>query len=228
MYIFLDESGNFTGGKEPYFIVGGFITNEPRRSAKAFRKWQRTKFPKKLRYKNEVKFIEPSLKEELRLKTIEHFSKIGIKIFYSFLKKSNIPTEYRKKKSLESGLLYTEIVAETLHFLLPTTDLEFRVFRDRRHLKRVPAIKFNEILKLDLLPNLPAKSVVQIEALDSSINPNIQIADWICGALFRYYNKGKNSESYFLTLKNSIIASRELFRDYWENFLENKKPPRKR
>lgn len=214
MYIYLDESGNFTGGKEPYFIVGGFITNEPRRSAKAFRRWQHTKFPKKLRRKNEVKFSDTGLNEKLRLKTLDYFTKQDIRVFYAFLDKSNIPLEYRKKKGLETGLLYAEIVAQALHLLLPTADLEFRIFRDQRHLRKLPQIKFNEILRLDLIPNLPAKVLIEIESLDSSTNPNIQIADWICGALFRYYNKGKNGARYFSALKNSIVASKELFEDY--------------
>ena len=220
MFIFIDESGNFTGDKEPYFVVGGFITNNPRRTAKAFRKWQHTKFSnKKLRYRAEVKFSDTRLNENLRLKTVEYFGKQDIRIFYTFLSKSNIPSRYRKKKGLESGLLYTEIVAQSLNLLLPTTDSEFRLFRDERHLKKLPQTRFNEILKSSLLPNLPAKATIQIEALDSSTNPNIQIADWICGALFRYHNMGKNGEEFFLLLKNNIIKSgyRELFKDYWTN-----------
>lgn len=78
------------------------------------------------------------------------------------------------------------------------------------------------------MPNLPAKALIEIKSLDSSTNPNIQIADWICGSLFRYHNKGKNGVRYFSALKNSIIASEELFKDYWKNFAENKKPPHQR
>jgi len=217
MHIFIDESGNFTGDKDYYFIVGGFVTGNHRRTRKAFRRWQKTKFPKKLRYKNEVKFSDTGLNDELRLRTLSYFIKCDIRIFYSFLKRENIPQEYRKKKGTKTGLLYTEIVAKTLNLLLPTTDLEFRIFRDKRHLRRISQSRFNETIKLDLLPKLSAKSLFQIEAVDSDTNPNIQIADWICGALFRYYNKRKNGESFFATLKNSIIASDELFRDYWTN-----------
>lgn len=139
MFVFLDESGNFTGDKNSYFIVRGFVTGNPLRTAKSFRKWQRTKFPRKLRYKNEVKFNDTGLNNEF------------------------------------------------------------------------------EMLKLDLLPKLSPKSLLQVEAVDSTANPNIQIADWICGALFRYYNKGKNGERLFITLKNNIVASDELFKDYWTN-----------
>lgn len=59
MNIYLDESGNFKGPKDNYFIVDGFIIGDPKRTAKAFRKWQHTKFPKKLRYKT----IESASKE---------------------------------------------------------------------------------------------------------------------------------------------------------------------
>ena len=122
-----------------------------------------------------------------------------------------------KKKGIETGLLYAEVVAKTLNLLLPTTDLEFRIFRDKRHLRRLTEKKFNEILKLDLLPKLSPKTLVQIEAVDSAGSPNIQIADWICGAPFRYYNKRRNGDRFYATIKNSIVASDELFKDYWEN-----------
>ncbi len=217
MYIFIDESGSFAGDKDSYFVVGGFVTGNHRRTMKVFRRWQKTKFPKKLRYKNEVKFSDTGLKDELRLKTLSYFTKYDIRIFYTFLKKENIPQEYKNKKGIETGLLYTEVVAKTLNLLLPTTDLEFRILRDKRHLRRISQVRFNEIIKLDLLPKLPAKPLFQIEAVDSGTNPNIQIADWICGAFFRYYNKRRNGDRFFATLKNSIIASDELFKDYWEN-----------
>lgn len=78
-------------------------------------------------------------------------------------------------------------------------------------------------MQATLLPNLPAKIIIQIEAADSAKNPNIQIADWLCGALFRYYNNGKNGRQYFSTFKNSIVARTELFDNYWVEFYKNKK-----
>lgn len=225
MFIFLDESGNFTGKKDQYFIIGGFITGNQRRTAKAFRKWQRLKFPKKLRHKNEVKFNDTGLNEKLQLKTLSYFIKQDIRVFYSFFKSSNIPLKFRAKKHFESGILYAEVVAQTLDLLLPVGDFEFRVFRDKRHLSRVAQARFNEILKLNLLPGLPSKAIIQIESIDSSTNSNIQIADWICGALFQYHNKRDIGARYFSILKNSIIASKELFEDYWQNFSKNKKSP---
>jgi len=92
----------------------------------------------------------------------------------------NIPIEYRKKKeSIKTGELYTQIVGETLELYLPITETEFRVFRDQRILKGVTLTDFNESLKTQLLPQLPSKTIIQIQAVDSTSSPQIQVADWI-------------------------------------------------
>ncbi len=71
MYIFIDESGDLGGKQSNVFIVGGFITNEPKRTARVFRKWQKRKFAnKKLHYRTELKFSDTRLTEEMRLKTL--------------------------------------------------------------------------------------------------------------------------------------------------------------
>ena len=217
MFIFLDESGNFAKDNHSYFIVGGFLTGKQKRTAKAFRSWQHIKFSnKKLRYRAEVKFSDTRLTDDLRAKTLLHFTEQDIRIFYTFLNKENIPLEFRQSKGLESGRLYAEIVAKTIQLLLPAADLEFRIFSDKRSLKRISQSEFRELIRLDLLPKLPAKVALQIETVNSSTNPNIQIADWICGALYRYYNKGRSGEKFYDIIRNSIIASDELFKDYWK------------
>ena len=159
------------------------------------------------------------------MKTFTFFAGQDIRVFYVFFKIGNIPVEYRHKKGLESGLLYTAIVEQALRLLLPSGETEFRLYRDIRPLKGISQVKFNEMLKVGIAPNLSAKTIVQVEAIDSSVNTNIQIADWVCGALFRYYSRGKNGEEYFFILKNSVIAREELFKDCWENFAKNKKTP---
>lgn len=217
MHIFLDESGNFKGDKG-CFIVGGFITSNPKETAKAFRKWQHLKFPKKVCHQTEVKFSASGLSDKLKTKTLLYLSKQNIRIFYTFLNTRNIPLEFQKTKELETGRLYAEVIAETLRLLFPTADQEFRIFLDERRLKNLTRAKFKESLRFDLLPRMPAKSVLQIEILDSTSNQNIQIADWICGALYRYHTKGKNGQIFFDTLRNSILISEELFKDYWAQF----------
>jgi hypothetical protein len=72
--------------------------------------------------------------------------------------------------------------------------------------------KFKEVLKARLLPALPKNVVIQIEMVDSSAVVNIQIADWIAGALARYLEKRKLGEECFKILKENIIGEgKELF-----------------
>ena len=218
-YIFLDESGQFTKhNDEEFFVIGSFIVGDPRRTEKQFRGWQREKFPKKLRHQPEIKFSEVKIEENLRLRTLKFIADLDVRINYSYLSRKNIPADYVKKDKLQSGLLYTNIIAETLEMYLPINDLEFRVFCDERHLKGIKRSKFKEIIVSNLLPQLPKGAIIQIEMLDSKKNANIQIADWIVGALAWWLEKKTLGEECGQILKNNILNDgKELFKDYWVN-----------
>ncbi len=216
MYIYLDESGNLTGKNSQYFIVGTFTVGEPRRIVKAFRKWQKSKFPKKLRGQSEVKFNNSHLSDEIRFKTLKFLVKQDIRIFYSFLNKKNIPQEYRKKgKVHETGSLYAEVVSSTLELYLPATENEFRVIRDQKTLKAMTVSEFDEYLKTRMLPKLPARINFRIQAVDSTGNLAVQVADWICGALARFYEEKAEGKEFYETLKKNIVGEKELFSEYW-------------
>lgn len=61
--------------------------------------------------------------------------------------------------------------------------------------------------------------------IDSTTSENIQIADWISGAIGRYLEKKDLGEECYQILKNNIIQNgKELFKDYWGNKLKNKNP----
>lgn len=190
LYIFLDESGQFTKhDHEKHFVVGSFIVGDPRRTEKRFRSWHRTKFPRKMRFQNEIKFSQNNIDDKLRIKTIEFISKLDVRIKYSFLQRKNIPEEYWKNKKLQSGILYTEIIGETIEMYTPTRENQIRVFCDQRKLMGMTKQVFIDMLTAKTLPKLPPKSIFSIDMLDSLQEPNIQIADWITGALARYLEK---------------------------------------
>lgn len=216
MFIYLHESGNLSKRNGKYFIVGSYTVGDPRRIAKAFRKWQRSKFPRKLKVQPEVKFNDSHLTDQLREKTLKFLTKQDVRIFYTYLKVKNIPEKYRGKEgSIKTGLLYTEIVGDTLELYLPLTEIELRIFRDQRILKGVVLSDFNEHLMARLLPQLPAKTILQIQVMDSTVSPQIQVADWICGALARYHEKKPLGDEFYKILKNNIVEEKELFSEYW-------------
>lgn len=216
-YIFIDESGQFSKNNgEKYFIVASFTVGDPRRTEKQFRGWYRNRFPRKMRGQSEIKFSEVNISEELRIKTLKFISSLDVRIRYCYLLRKNIPAAYWHKEKLQSGLLYTDIIGETLEMYTPINDLEFRVFCDERHLKGIKRSHFKDLLKTRLISQLPSKAIVQIEMIDSINNVNIQIADWIVGAI-AYFLEGKASgDSYYKTLKNNILGEgKKLFENNW-------------
>ncbi len=217
MQVFLDETGQLSKSEDgKYFLIGTFTTGDPRRTQKRFISWRQEKFPRKLRYLQEVKFSNNDIDQELRIKTIKEIAKLDVRIRYGFIKKQNIPLDFRYKGKIRTGHLYAEIVSKTLESYLPVSDKDFRVFCDTRNLKGLKKSEFKSIVSTNILSQLPPNSIVQIEMLDSTTNANIQIADWICGALGRYYNNKKSGQEYFKILKNNLLGEGvELFKDYW-------------
>lgn len=211
-YIYIDESGNLTKANGHHFVVASFSVGDPKRVTKAFRKWQHDKFPRKLSSQSEIKFNNASVDDRLRRRTLQYLADQDIRIFYTHLSTMNIPEEYlHKDKVHKSGLLYLEILGATLELYLPLTVPEFRVFRDQRTTKGMTAAEFNEALKTRLLPKLPANTLLQVEALDSSTSVPVQVADWVCGALARYHEGKEHGQDYYDILKPNIVEQRELF-----------------
>ena len=216
-YIFLDESGQFyKNNHESFFVIGSFITANPKQLAKKFRAWQKNKFPKKLKYQSEIKFPDKGLNNELKLKTLEYIASLDVRIRFSFLKTENIPFEYRKNGRIMTGQLYTHVVGETLASFFPHSDTMFSIFCDHRHIKGHRKTEYLSLLHSRLIPLLQAKSQLSIQMIDSTSNSNVQIADWIASSLAAYLNNKPMGEQYFMILKNNVLGQgMEFFSDQW-------------
>ncbi|MEK7453217.1 MAG: DUF3800 domain-containing protein [Patescibacteria group bacterium] len=213
MYIFLDESGNFKKhNHEEYFVIGSFTVSNQRATAKAFRSWLRTRFPRKMRTQSEIKWSATGITDELRMRTIKHISDLNVRIRYGYLLRNNIPSTYKRKGRLDSGILYANIIAETLETYLPTDEKEIYIFCDQRSLKDMSKSEFESHITGKLLPLCVTGTRIQVQMIDSTSNVNIQIADWISGAISRYLENSKNGEEYFKILKNNFLEKgREFF-----------------
>jgi len=214
MYIFLDESGQFTKhNHEQYFVVASFTVGDTKRTAKRFRGWMNSRFPRKMRTQSEIKWSATGIDENLRLRTLRFIARLDVRIRYVYLMRQNIPATYRSNDTLESGLLYTNVIGEALEMYLPPDENQFLVFCDRRHLKGMTSVEFRRMLEARLRPLVPANALMRVQMVDSTSDTNIQIADWIAGALARHLEGGKNGEEYFNILRNNILGEgRELFK----------------
>lgn len=213
MYIFLDESGDFTKhNHEEYFVIGSFTVGNQGKTNKEFIKWLRTRFPKRMRKQSEIKWSATGIDDSLRLRTLRHISKMDVRIRYGYLLRNNIPSSYRNKKNkINTGALYTNIVAEVLEQYLPADEKEIHIFCDRKSLKGMTKQEFESAIVSKLLTFCSPDTSIQVEMIDSTSNRNIQIADWIAGALARYLEKGKNGEEYYKVLKNNFLGEGKEF-----------------
>ena len=213
MYIFVDESGQFTKhNHEEYFVIGSFTVGNQRRTDKAFRAWLRTKFPRKMRTQSEIKWSQSGIDDELRLRTLKRIAELDVRIRYGFLLRNNIPSDYRRKGKIESGLLYTNIIGEILEQYMPINDQEVHIFCDQRPLKGMTKGSFERAIRARILPLCAPDTLIQVEMIDSSSNANMQIVDWISGAMARYLEEGNLGDKCYKILKNNFLdIGREFF-----------------
>jgi len=212
MFIFMDESGNFAkDNHERYFVIGSFTVGDQRRTSKAMRSWFREKYPRKMCKQSEIKWSSSGISDDLRLRTVKRIAQMDIRVRYGYLLRKNIPERYRRKGKLNSGILYTNIICEVLESYLPTDEKEIRIFCDRRSLKGMTKKQFESSITAHLLPLCSPDTRIEVEMIDSTINPNIQIADWICGAYIQYLEGRSGGDEFYKALKNSILGTREFF-----------------
>ena len=216
-YIFLDESGQFYKNEhESFFVIGTFITANPRQLSKRFRAWQQSKFPKKLKYQAEIKFSDKGLTPAFKLKTLAYIASLDVRIRFAYLRTENIPVEYRKDGRIMTGQLYSHVVGETLASYFPHPDTQFQIVCDHHHIKGYRKSEYLSLLHTRLLPLMPANSHLSIEMVDSTSNSNVQIADWIASSLAAHLNKKPMGDQYYAILKNNVIGQGvEFFTDQW-------------
>lgn len=213
-FIYIDESGQFTkraAGK--YFVAGSFTIGEPRRIAKRFRSWQVRRLPRKMRHQPEIKWSEADIGDSLRLKTIQFIADLDVRIRYIYLKRDNIPFEYWDKERLQSGRLYTNVIGELLEMYLPSGENFLHAFCDNRDLgKGFTKQMFVDELRARLAPKMPPLAEVNIQMCDSTGNRNVQIVDWITGAIAAYIEGKPLGKEYYRILRNNFLGDgRELF-----------------
>lgn len=215
MYIFLDESGTFAKHDDgEYFVIASFTVGDQRRTEKAIRSWFRTRFPKRMRTQSEIKWSASGIHDDLRLRTLKHIARLDVRIRYGYFLRSNIPVTYRKKNKIDSGKLYTNIVGEVLERYIPTDENEIHIFCDQRSLKGMTKKEFEAAIVARLLPRFSGKVIIHVEMIDSTTNANIQIADWIAGALARCLEKRELGDECQAILKNNFLGEgKEFFRE---------------
>ena len=190
MYIIIEESGQFSKkSKTKNFVIGAFGVSNIKYSYNKISAWFKDKFVKE-KYRNEIKWSSEEISDTLRLKTLTHIKGLEIEIQYVHINNKEIPLSYYNLKGLESGKLYVDLIIQVLKkFNLKSEDL-IHIFCDNRSLKNIPTNQFKKFLLRYLYDQYGTKKTIHIDIVTSHTHINIQIADWITGAISRYLEKG--------------------------------------
>lgn len=204
IFIYIDESGQFYNrNTENFFVVAGFSTENFRITAKEFKKWKINKFPRKFKYQNEIKFSDKIITNHLKIKTIEKILNIpNTKIEFIKINNSEIPKEYMNKNGkINTQSLYTDKLAELVLKFLVNKNEEIKIFCDHRHIKGYTKKQYKEKLVKQINSLIQSTLKIDIDFVDSKNNTNVQIADWIVGAIAHALNKKTNCDEYQDLLK---------------------------
>lgn len=185
-YIFIDESGQFsTQNDTKNFVIGSFGVNDNKHTYNKISAWFKNKFQNR---KNEIKWSDTYISDKLRLKTLRYIKRLDIDINFAHINK--IPKQYYSKGGLESGRLYVDLVIKALRkYNLKGQDSVY-VYCDRRALKNIKIEEFIKIIKTGLTKMCSIGCNITVETINSHHSMNIQIADWLAGAKFRFLEKG--------------------------------------
>lgn len=72
-------------------------------------------------------------------------------------------------------------------------------------------VEFEQAIIARLLPLCSSDTVIQVQMIDSTANANMQIADWIAGAIGRHLEKRPLGEECYMILKNNIVGEHKEF-----------------
>lgn len=187
-YIYIDESGNLIkNDKNTYIVICSFSTYDYIFTQKKIIAWFKNKLNKK--GIQEIKWSDRYISDAFRLKTLKYMLSLCIHIQYSYQKNLNIPIKYFSKYGLETGKLYTDLVIKTIEKYDIKDKTNIYVFCDKVSLKNIKTGYFIKFVE-DYF-SLKYNKKIHVQMIHSYENPNIQIADWIAGAVHRFLRKGR-------------------------------------
>ncbi len=191
LYVFIDESGDlgFTKKSTKYYVIACIETrNLLGLLFRVIKKVRRT-LGKKKKNIPEFKFARSDdvIRERLLKRVVEEdllFSAIVLQkqMVYSYLR--------NKKDKLHNYL--TGFIAESLNYEY-SNEKEFKIIVDKFIMSEEKRKEFNWYLKHKLLNSYGRSNPPKIEIVhkDSQQNPGLQVADFVAGAVFQYYERGK-------------------------------------
>jgi len=199
--VFVDEAGDlgFTPRSSRTFVVAYVIIDSPERARVSMRRLKRSLRKKSSRL-NEFKHSNDSPK--VRKEVLRTISSIPMSAGAVVIDNNYVKKELRDKKEV----LYNFLVSDKIASSLLSSGASRAVLILDRCMSKEARDHFNDYFakKMAWKENELNRScrIVEIRHTHSYADPNIQIADYIAGALFRKFERGIDDE--YVLIKGKI------------------------
>lgn len=207
MYIYLDESGDlgFNEQSSKHHVVAVLATHDPTTIVNAMNRYKkkiRKLSSKRNRKPWEFKFNKAS--NDVKIDILNIISSKDIKIGYICVDKTHAhPNSWKNGNDF-----YAHVCSVLLNeFLIEISDPKISLVVDKQFNKRGRK-DFNKYLRRTITDVSDGRKVLNITHVNSRQNPCLQAVDFVCGAVFRRYNK--HDPEYFEIVKNKCIVTQEI------------------
>jgi hypothetical protein len=199
-YVFLDESGDQGNkpGSSKYFIITLLVTSDKKPLENKLNKYK-LKLIRKKKYKNLKEIKANNSDDNIRFDILDIILKSDSEIYTIILNKQKLYDNLKDKKTKVYNYLTNLIIAEcnlngkSVHFII-----------DKRVKKKIVREDFNDYIKR----NHPHVKF-NISHYDSCNSNGLQLVDFACWSIFRFYEFG--DDKFFNYINNKITLKKELF-----------------
>jgi hypothetical protein len=198
--IILDESGDlgFSPHSSRYFVVAATIVHETDNMVRLAKKVRNSIRGRK--WKEELKFNNSE--EPTKMLMLKGVAKMDCQILWDSFDKNNIPMNLREDKYLLYQTACEIVLQEAIKRTLAK---KIHIIIDKRYSKRSD----RDRLELNVMSTLTKNHVgnfspsVRISQYDSITSRELQVHDFIVGAVFQHLERGV--DTYINIIKNKIV-----------------------
>jgi len=185
LYIFIDESGDlgFTKKSTKYYVIASVETRNLLRLSRTIKKVRKTLRKKK---KNIPEFKFARSDDVTRKRLLEKAVEEDL-LFSAIILQKQAVYEYLRNRKDKLHNYLAECIAESL--VEYSDEKKFKLIIDKFIMSKERRKEFNSHLLNSYKYSNPPK--IEITHEDSQRHSGLQIADFVAGAVFQYYERGR-------------------------------------
>ncbi len=190
LYVFIDESGDlgFTRKSSKYYVIASVETRNLLSLSRIIKKVRKTLSKKK---KNIPEFKFARSDDTIRVRLLKRAVEEDLLFSAIILQKQTVYSYLRDRRDKLHNYL-AGFITESLSYEY-CDEREFKIIIDKFIMSEEKRKEFNWYLELRLLNSYGRSNSPKIEIIheDSQRHPGLQVADFVAGAVFQRYERGR-------------------------------------